>query len=257
MSLSLGTAWNETAALARRRWLFVFPVAFLLLSLPAAILQLLAPVTAPGHLPEPGWWLLLVPAPFATSLIGALAISRSALTGGESVGTTLAASLKRFFPLFGAALLIGTGAGALTLAAALLAPAFPTPILWLPLLLALSVMLVFFWARLLLLTSTASVESAGPIRLIRRAWALGGGHASTLISVLIVVSIASLLALLVAGAVGGIIARLGPDLPQPDALAMLLVLIVSAMMQAVIGGLFTVFLARLYAQLAVENPVGD
>jgi len=60
MSLSVGTAWDETAAFAKREaWLF--PIAFFLHSLPAAILRLVAPVTASGRVPEGGWWLLFVP----------------------------------------------------------------------------------------------------------------------------------------------------------------------------------------------------
>ena len=82
MSLSLGTAWNETVALARIKSRFVFPVALLLLSFPPAFLQLVAPVTAPGHLPEPGLWLLFVPLTIAANLIGALALSRLALADG-------------------------------------------------------------------------------------------------------------------------------------------------------------------------------
>jgi hypothetical protein len=83
MSLSVGTAWNETAAFAKREARFLFPIAFFLHSLPAAILQLIAPVTAPGRLPEAGPWLLFVPAVPAASLIGALANCRLALRSAD------------------------------------------------------------------------------------------------------------------------------------------------------------------------------
>ena len=58
----------------------------------------------------------------------------------------------------------------------------------------------------------------------------------------------SLLALMIAGAVGGIAANLGTQ-PQPGMVAILLVFLVAVLLQAAIGGLVTIFLARVYAQL--------
>src|SRR4051812_25455071 len=111
MSLSVGTAWDETAAIARRRAWPLFALAFFLHSLPAAILRLIVPVTGPvtgpGRLPPAGPWLLLAPVVALLSLVGALAISRLALRPGEGAGAALAAGLRRFPPLLGAALLVG------------------------------------------------------------------------------------------------------------------------------------------------------
>ena len=123
------------------------------------------------------------------------------------------------------------------------------PLLSLFLLLLLLAAAVFFWARLVLLTPVAALERMGSIRLIRRSWALSAGNVVKLIGVLLGAAITSLLALMVAGAAGGVAARLGPQ-PQPGLIAMLLVSLVSALLQAAIGGLVTIFLARLYAQLA-------
>src|SRR6185369_14406756 len=110
MSLSVSIAWDETAGLARREGGRIFPIAFLLMALPAAILQAIAPVTAPGRLPEPGLWLLFVPFMPVASLIGALAICRLALRPGEGARAAFAASLRRLPSLVGAALLIGFAA---------------------------------------------------------------------------------------------------------------------------------------------------
>jgi hypothetical protein len=250
MSLSVGTAWNETSALARRKARLLFPIAFLLLSIPPAILQLIAPATAPGYLPEPGAWLLLVPLSIAANLIGSLAISRLALTDAENGRTAFAAGLKGFLPLLGAALMIALCGTALALSAALIAVMIAAPLLSLFLLLLLLASMVFFWARLIFLTPAAALERLGSIQLIRRSWGLSAGNSLRLIGVLLVGAIASLLALMVAGAAGGLATRLGPQ-PEPGMVAMLLVLLVSALLQAVIGGLFTTLLARLYAQLAV------
>src|SRR5580765_4017813 len=129
MRLSVSTAWDETAALAKRKAWRLFLIAFSLLSLPAAILRLIAPVTAPGHLPEAGSWLLLVPIVTVASLIGAVAISRLALRPGEGAAAALAAGLRRCAPLLGAALLVGFAGAALTIAAILLAAAIAAPML--------------------------------------------------------------------------------------------------------------------------------
>lgn len=249
MSLSLGPAWNETVALARRKAGFVSPVSFLFLSLPPALLQLVAPVTAPGHLPEPGFWLLLVPLTIAANLIGALALSRLALADGEDGGTAFTAGLKGFLPLLGAAAIIAFGAASLAIAAAQVSALIAAPLLSLILLLLLLAAIVFFWARLALLTPAAALENIGSIRLIRRGWALSAGNVAKLIGVLLGAAIASLLALMVAGVAGGAAARLGPQ-PQPGMVSLLLVVLASALLQAVIGGLVTIFLARLYAQVA-------
>jgi len=254
MSLSVGTAWDETAAFAKREAWRLFPIAFFLHSLPAAILRLVAPVTAPGRVPEGGWWPLFVPVVAIASLIGALAISRLALRPGEKAGAAVAVGLRRLVPLLGAALLVGLAGAALAVAAMLLARAIAAPLLSAMPLLALVALLVFFWLRLMLLTPAAAVEPLGPVALIRRSWALTAGNVWPLLGALLVVAILSLAVLMAAGAVGGIAVRLAAGQPQPGSLALVLVLLVSALLQALVSGLFTAFVARLYAQLAGDSP---
>jgi hypothetical protein len=250
MSLSVSTAWDETVALAKGAGARLFPLAFLLLALPAAILQAIAPVTAPGRLPEPGLWLLLVPAVPAAGLIGALAICRIALIPGESMSGAIRGGLRPALPLLGAALLIGA-AGLLLMAGGILLAVALGSIL--PVL-ALLAAFTFLWVRLILLTPVAAAEPAGPIALVRRGWALTAGSFWRLLGSLLVTATLSLVALIAAGAVGGIGVRLAAGQPQPGTLALLLVLLLSALLQAAISGLFTAFLARLYAQLADHRP---
>jgi len=256
MSLSVSTAWDETAAFTKREARRLFPIAFLLMSLPAAILQLIAPVTAPGRLPEPGLWLLFVPAVLAASLIGALAICRLALCPGAGVRAAFTAAVRGFLPLLGAVLMIGFAGAVLAMAALLLAVLIAVPVVSTLALLGLLALLVFFWVRLMLLTPAAAVEPIGPTQLIMRGWALTSGNFWRLFGFLLVVTIVSLVALMAAGAVGGIAIRLAAGQPQPGTLAMVLVFLLSALLQAAISGLFTAFLARLYAQLAGDSPAG-
>jgi hypothetical protein len=201
-------------------------------------------------------WLLFVPIVPVASLIGALAISRLALRPGEGAGAALAAGLRRFAPLFGAALLVGCAGAVLAIAAILLAAAIAAPMLSAVPVLAMLALLVFFWVRLMLLTPAAAVEPIGPIALIRRSWALSAGNVWRLLGFLLAVAILSLVTLMAAGLVGGIAIRLAAGQPQPGSLALVLVLLVSALLQAAVSGLFTAFVARLYAQLAGDGPAG-
>ena len=250
MSPSLSDAWAETAGLAKARAPLLFGLAFLLMALPSAVLQALAPVTAPGRLPQPGPWLLLVPVVLAASLVGALSICRLALRADESAAAALGVGLRHFLPLLGAALIAGIAAMALLAGSALLAAALAFPwLLAVPL-----ALLAFCWVRLILLTPVAAAEELGPIALLRRSWTLSAGQFWRLLGFLLVAIILSLAALIAAGAVGGIAVRLAIGQPQPSLLAFLLVLLVSALLQAVIAGLFTAFLARLYVRLAERVP---
>jgi hypothetical protein len=254
MSLSVGTAWHETVAVARREARLVFPATFLLLSLPAAILRLIAPVTAPGRMPESGPWLLFVPVLVAASLVGALAISRIALAQGEGSRATFAAGLRGFVPLLGATLLGGFAAALVAMTAILLGALVAAPIFSVLLALSLLALLIFLWVRLLLLTPAAAAEPIGPADLIRRSWALTARRFWHLLGLLLAAVLLSLVALMAAGALGGIAVRLAAGQPQPGTLVMLLVALVSALLQAPISGLFTILVARLYAQAAEALP---
>src|SRR5688572_25228939 len=119
--LSITTAWNESAEFVRREARLLFPVAFLLVSLPGLVLQLAMPAVEPGQATPPGPWLALLPVALSLGLIGTLAISFLALRPGASVGEALQRGLRRFLFLLGASLLAAAGpilAAALLLAAA-------------------------------------------------------------------------------------------------------------------------------------------
>lgn len=240
--LSIGRAWDETAALARHDWARLFPAAFLLLSLPPAIVQALAPVTAPGDLPAAGFWLVSIPELVVASLAGALLIARLALTGDDGLDRAFGTALRRLPALLGAALLLCLGAGLLAAAALLAAPAFG-------LFLALGAMLLA-WPRLLLLAPAAAAERLGPFGLIGRSWRLTRGHYWRLLGTLVLVLLVSLVVLIATGVLAGIVAIVALGRPDPGSAALLVTLAVAALVQAAVSGLFTSFVARIYAQLA-------
>ena len=121
---------------------------------------------------------------------------------------------------------------------------------WLALLsLAWLLLVLFFWVRLALLTPAAAAGAGGPIALIRRSWNLTRGHFWRLLGFLALALILSLFVLIAAGLIGGILVTLTLGRPEPGSAAMLLILLGAALLQAAVSGLFTAFVARLYAQL--------
>jgi hypothetical protein len=216
------------------------------------------PVAAPGHLPPAGPWLLFLPVPLLASLVGALAISRLALAAdGEGGGAGAPAIPGRLLALFGAALLVMLGILLLALAAflsvALAASTGAAPALAILPLLAAFLLLLWLWARLVLLTPVAAAEPLGPLGLIRRSWALTAGHSWSLLFMLATLILLSLVALLAARAAGGVVITLAVGPIRPGTAALVLALLVSAFIQAVVAGLFTAFVARVYARLAAAT----
>lgn len=257
MRLPLGTIWEETAALARREPARLFGLAFLLLALPGAVLQAIVPVAAPGQAPPAGPWLLLLPVVLLASLAGALAISRLALRTDGEASAGLAGALRRLPALLGAALLVGFGIGLLVFgtgfasayAAASGAPPAVSALLWL----AAFVLLLWLWTRLLLLTPAAAAGPFGPAGLIRRSWVLTRGHIAALLGMLAALLVLSLAALFAARAAGGVVIALAVGPLRPGTFALLLSLLLSALIQAAVAGLFTAFVARVYAALAGDS----
>lgn len=255
-NLSISEAWNESASFARREAQLLFPVAFLLMALPGAVLQMFAPQPVPGQPPELGLWLAFVPVVVVLSLIGTLAVTHLALRPGSSVGEALQLGARRFLPLLGAVLLIGLGAAILIFPLAIIATILgggasgaPTPAALGLLVLLCVPVFVFFWVRLALTTPVAAAEGAGPIAIIQRSWALTQGHFWPLLGFLLLFVIVLFVVTLAVGAVGGLLIFFIAGTPEPGSLAMLFVMLLSALVNAIVGALFAVALARIYVQL--------
>lgn len=261
-NLSVTGAWNETMAFMKRESGLVLPIAFLLVALPGALLQIVMPQPAAGEPPEAGLWLLLVPVVAVAGMVGSLAISWLALRPGTSVGEALQVGLRRFLMLFLATLLVGCGFLLLLVPLLLLAGGGaalgggdPGALVGAALLalLVFAVVAVALWVRLMLMTPVAAVEKAGPIEIIRRSWALTAGHFWKLLGLVLLLLVAALVLVMVVAMVAGIIlfALAGP--PDPQSLSMILITIVSSLLQAVLGAIFAVLVARIYAQLSGDK----
>lgn len=261
-TLSISEAWNETTAFVRREAQLIFPVAFLLISLPGALMQAAMPVVVPGELPPPGLWLALFPVAILLAMIGNIAINRLALRPGTSVGESLQHGARRLIVLLAASLLVGVGfmlaliPVVLVLSALIVATG--TPGVGVVLAFIFMFPLIFFvWVRLaLLLTPIAAAEEVGPIALIRRSWALTDGHALKLLGVLLLMVVLALVVSMAVGAVAGLLILVLAGPPLPGTLGGWLLLIVSALVQAVLSSVFAVLIARVYAQLTPDDRAG-
>ena len=256
--LSINEAWNETAAFVKREARLLFPIAFLLVALPGAVLQLAMPQPAPGEPPEPGLWLLMVPVAVALGMAGTIALSYLALRSGASVAEALQVGARRFLILLGASLLVGLAAAAVAIPVIIVigAAAFAggsaaaaAGVAVLGALVAL-VLLLALWVRLMLMTPVAAVEPGGPIALIRRSWALTSGHFWRLLGFALLALVAAMVAMAAVTAVVGLVILLLAGPAEPNSLSMILLLLVSALLQAVISMLLATMIARIYAQLS-------
>ena len=259
-NLSISTAWNETAEFVKRESGLILPIAFLLIAVPGALLQILMPEPpAPGELPAVGAWLLIVPIAFVASMIGTIAISTLALRPGTSVGEALQRGLRRFIPLFLASLLLTIAAAIIALplvfvlgGAAVAAGGDPAAMAGsiLLVLLILSVIFIAFWVRLMLMTPVAAVEEAGPVAIIQRSWGLTRGHFWKLLGFALLLMVVGAVVVVAITAIFGILIAVLAGRPEPGNTSMILMTIVSALLQSVLSAVFVTMIARIYAQLA-------
>lgn len=255
--LSITAAWNEAEAFVRREARLLFPIAFMLVALPTAVLQLVTPRADPGQLPPPGSWLLFLALATVTSAIGSLALTHLALQPGASVAEALQRGARRFIMLIGAGILVVVGAF-LALVPLILAlgavgmagpGAGPSAALTLLVVIVAASVALLLSARLLLVTPVAAAEDVGPIGMLRRSWDLTRPHFWKLLKfvllILVVFVVVSMVVFLLAGMV--ILALAGP--PQPGSLGAFLAVLAAAALNMVFAVYVAALHARIYRQL--------
>lgn len=262
--LSISEAWSETASFVKREGRLLFPLAFMLVALPVAVLQAFTPTPpAPDQPPPAGLWLLLLPITLVASMVGNLAISYLALRPGVSVGEAIAHGGRRFFSLLGAVLILSIVGIALALVVATIVVALvpgaasgggvPTPATAAAMLILMLLMLpvvVYVSARLMVMTPLAAAESVGPIAIIRRSWKLTAGHGLKLVAFILLVGLTYVVGTAAIQIVAGLVILVFAGPPQPGSLGALLLIIIMAGVNTAVGPYLTSLIARVYAQLA-------
>ena len=263
VNVSVTAAWNETAAFVKREARLLFPLAFMLIALPVALLQALTPAAAEGEMPPAGAWLALIPLVMVASGIGNIAIAYLAVRPNQSVSAAINRGARRILPLFGAVLLLLlvllVALFLASMIAALAVPGAaegaktgqPTPAFGIAMLvvaLLLLPLILFAAGRLMLMTPVAAAEDGGPIAIIRRSWELSAGYFWKLLGALVLMLIATWVVMFAAQAVFGSLIILLAGQPRPGNTSAFLIILVRAALNTVIAVYFYTMIARIYAQ---------
>lgn len=272
-NLSITAAWEETAAFVKREGRLLFPIGFMLIALPIALLRLVAPVAEPGRMPEAGLWVLVLPFAVVGVLLGNLAVIDLALSPGESVREALRHALRRLPSALAAALLIGFAylvvllllsiivtllvPGAMEAAARPGAAADPVAVRAnLILLLLILPVVLFLGTRMLPLLCVAAAENVGPIRMIGRSWSLTRRPFWKLLAFVVLLEILLSVVAFAIVAVGGILIILLAGEIRPGSFGAFLMILLFAALITVIAPITATLIARIYVQLAAPAPGG-
>jgi hypothetical protein len=264
-ALSISRAWDETKAITEREGRLLAAVTLALIALPGTVSGLVSPrgFSDPA---APSWAHAVTAVATIIEVAGQLALIRLAIGPSISVGESIAHGLRRLPVYILAAVLITIGLFILCVPIALILMAAGVPLesdaikhspMAALLFLIYFMVVIFFAMRLLMTSSVATAEAAGPVAIIRRSWELTAGHWWRLFGFIAVFFIgAGVLVFAVGGAAGAIVAMLlGP--PDPlSASALIIALVVSAI-NAVVTALLAVMLARIYVQLSGQSSVAS
>lgn len=253
--LSISQAWTETTARLNRDGKLYFTVGLALFTLPTVLTGLVNGQSSPANAGAASSIVLLVTV--VAMLIGQIAIGRLAVSGQSSVGEALRHGAARSW----------------VLVAGLFIAVVPLAILYLPIVQAMRgyqpgtaptpamataafgllvwlALVVWLASRLMLMSAIVANEPTGPIVALRRCFTLSRGHVLKLLGLLILFLLgASIVSFALSRAVGSVVLLLlGP--PDPLTVSALILGLVDGLLQAAISVVFSVLLARIYAQLA-------
>jgi hypothetical protein len=250
--LSISKAWEETKTVVIRESRLLVTVALAFVAIPVTIANSTAPMMSPDQTPKLGAWMILALGVLFVVAAGMIALSTLAISGGVRVGDAVQRGFKRLLPFCAIVLgvLISLSLLAGVLAAATAATATPTPLLAIGMLLLLILVLSPLLARFAILPAIAAAEDGGPVTLVLRGWALTRGAALKLWGVFIVIAVAWLIIEFAAGITLGTIVTLVLGPPDPGSASRVLLAAVIGLIRSAELLLFSVMLARIYAQLS-------
>jgi hypothetical protein len=263
-ALSISRAWEETKARIAADGRLITIVAAALLALPALISGVISPETSSSDQPIGEGIVILIAS--LVAVIGQLAIIRLAVTPAVSVGEAIGHGARRMPIYVVSAIIIAAGLiiAAVPFVAVAMAAGLPldgqaiktSPAAELLVLLYVA-LVCFVGVRMLLSSPVASEESAGPLQIIRRSWALTAGHWWRLFGFLVLFLIGAVVAMSAVSWAVGFVAVMWFGPIAPLSASALIVAIVDAIVNATVTVFLAVMLARIYLQLAGRSPGGS
>lgn len=269
--LSISKAWEETKGVLGHDGRLFASVALALLVLPTAVLGAFYPggvgavLFAVAESNSAPLSLLLIVV-FLVILTGQLTITRLAIGPSVTVGSAIAHALRRLPSYIAVVLIVGLAILiAMLMAAAVIGAVAPYPASKEQLSTSPAVVIaviVMLGVYLFLLTRIASLcaaitttESANPIRIIRRSWALSSGHFLRLFGFLVVFLIGTGIAAFAITSVAVALLQLFVGHIDAMSASALILSLVTALVNGAILSVFAVMLARIYIQLAGIHEV--
>ncbi len=254
-NLALGAIWEETAAFVRAELSLLLPIALLGFGLPTVVLLLAVPMdAATTGMPKIGAWMgWFVPCGIL-SMLGSLAVSALALRPGVSVRESIGLAFSRLPAGLGLLLLYVGLQFAMALPLGLVAALElrfagklgPTSMV---LNLACIAITIWLFVRLMPIWAVLSDHGQSPWSAVRAAFRLTRGCYPKLLLLRVVMVFASLLLMLVLLIPIGALAQLIGALAGGASVTIMLSFVATGAMVAAIGGIWTVFVARLYRRL--------
>lgn len=259
--LSLSRAWEDTRDIFARDGGLLIAVALALFVLPETIVGLITPpmgtvMTPLGRVV----WLIGV----LIGLIGQLALVRLALGPSTTVGHAIQHGARRFLPTVAALFLLGVALAVIVIPLMILVmkagivevpvegQAPPPSFALFAIIVAVVALLVSVKFTMSVPVSTA--EQPGPLAILKRSWRLTAGHYWRLLGFIALLLVTTLIVLLAAQSVGGILAQLVGGRIAPFTLGALVLALFQGVASAAVTTLFAVMAARIYLQLVAGGP---
>jgi hypothetical protein len=259
-NISIGAAYGEAAAFARREKRLLAPLVLALLVLPMVVSQLVQP-NDPFAGGASQSWILIALAALVLQLLGQMVVSRLAMGWSGSLGEALQLALRRLPAALGALLLYFA---CLTL---LLVPLITVLLLaggggppsagttrFVNSLTLLALLLLV--PRVMLVAPFAVAGTSGSWALVTRTWRASRGQFWRLLGFFFLFLIASLILALAVSAVVGTLATLAFGAAEPLSLSRLLMALAGGLVQGIAGTLYAAMIGRVAVQLLGAESKG-
>jgi hypothetical protein len=257
--LSISQAWDETRAILKRDGRLLTIVALAMVALPMAVLGVVSPRGLGEDSRSVGLSLVTLICS-RVALGGQLALIRMALSSGETVGSAIVHGLRRM-PIFMLAfILVGIGLfiAAIPFGAVLAMAGVPinqtagaayNPLTVVAVLLYMA-LIVFGGVRLIMTAPVASAEPVGIIGILRRSWHLTSGNWLRLFGFMLMFVGGMIVSLFAVEVLTSLVTSLLLGRAEPLSASALIIALVQGLVNAAVTIVFSLMLARIYAQLA-------